>query len=151
IPEEPTGRQAMDALLHLRRTFRTFPFADAARVRDSGLGVEVVDPSKPAGLDESSFIVALLTAACRPSLQTAPGFLCDGPTFSGAGTGKGLLVKSICIIASGAPPSAFTGGHDAGEFDKRLTAALVEAHPAVFLDNFNAKELSSDILASVLT
>ena len=31
------------------------------------------------------------------------------------------------------------------------TAALVEAHPAVFLDNFNAKELTSDILSSVLT
>jgi hypothetical protein len=32
-----------------------------------------------------------------------------------------------------------------------LTAALIEAHPAVFLDNFNAKDLTSDILASVLT
>jgi hypothetical protein len=30
-------------------------------------------------------------------------------------------------------------------------AALIEAHPAVFLDNFNSKDLSSDILASVLT
>ena len=35
--------------------------------------------------------------------------------------------------------------------DKRLTAALVEARPAVFLDNFNAKQLKSDILASALT
>ena len=32
-----------------------------------------------------------------------------------------------------------------------MSAALVEARPAVFLDNFNAKELRSDILASVLT
>jgi hypothetical protein len=102
-------------------------------------------------MDESAFLTALLTAACRPSLKTAPGFLCDAPTFSGAGTGKGMLVKSICIIASGAPPHAFTSGHDASEFDKRLTAALVQAHPAIFLDNFNAKEISSDILASVLT
>jgi hypothetical protein len=102
-------------------------------------------------MDESAFLTALLTAACRPSLKTAPGFLCDAPTFSGAGTGKGMLVKAICIIASGAPPHAFTSGHDASEFDKRLTAALVQAHPAIFLDNFNAKEISSDILASVLT
>jgi hypothetical protein len=54
-------------------------------------------------------------------------------------------------VASGVRPSAFTTGHDAEEFDKRLTAALIEAHPAIFLDNFNSKDLCSDILASVLT
>jgi hypothetical protein len=110
-----------------------------------------VDLTKPAGLDESSFLAALVTAVCRQSLDLAPGFLCDAPNFSGAGTGKGLLVKAICVIASGVKPSAFTSGHDAEEFDKRLTSALTEAHPAVFLDNFNSKNLTSDILASVLT
>jgi putative DNA primase/helicase len=62
-----------------------------------------------------------------------------------------LAVKALCIIASGSKPAAFTSGHDGEEFDKRLTAALIEAHPAVFLDNFNAKELRSDVLASALT
>jgi hypothetical protein len=84
-------------------------------------------------------------------LETAPGFLTDAPNISGAGTGKGLLVKACCVVASGIRPHAFTSGHDAAEFDKRLTAALVEARPCVFLDNFNAKELKSDILASALT
>jgi hypothetical protein len=151
VPAEPTRNDVEYALRKLRETFRTFPFADAARLSDPGLTVEVVDPTKPAGLDESSFLVALLTGVCRQSLDLAPGFLCDAPNFSGAGTGKGLLVKAICVIASGVRPSAFTSGHDAEEFDKRLTAALIEAHPAVFLDNFNSKDLSSDILASVLT
>jgi hypothetical protein len=151
IPEEPSGREAKAALERLRFAFRTFPFADSERVTDPALGVEVVDLSKPAGLDESTFIAGLLTAVCRQSLELAPGFLCDAPSISGAGTGKGQLVKAICIIASGGRPAAFTSGHDAGEFDKRLTAALVEARPAVFLDNFNSKELKSDILASALT
>jgi hypothetical protein len=151
IPAEPAKDDAERALRKLRGRFRTFPFADAARLSDPDLGVEAVDLTKPAGLDESSFLVALLTAVCRQSLDLAPGFLCDAPNFSGAGTGKGLLVKAICVIASGVRPSAFTSGHDAEEFDKRLTAALIEAHPAVFLDNFNSKDLSSDILASVLT
>jgi hypothetical protein len=151
IPENPTEREATAALKLIRHTFRTFPFADAARVQDLELGVEVVDPGKTCGLDESAFLVALLTAACRPSLETAPGFLCDAPTFSGAGTGKGYLVKAICITASGARPHAFTSGHDAAEFDKRLTAALIQGRPTIFLDNFNAKELSSDTLASALT
>jgi hypothetical protein len=35
--------------------------------------------------------------------------------------------------------------------DKRLTSALIEARPAVFLDNYNSKDLKSDILASTLT
>ena len=70
---------------------------------------------------------------------------------SGAGTGKGLLVKAAVIIASGQRPAAFTAGHDKEEFDKRLTSALVAACPAVFLDNYNGKDLVSDILASVLT
>jgi hypothetical protein len=150
-PAKPTKNDAERALRKLRGLFRTFPFADAARLCDPDLAVEVVDLTKPAGLDESSFLAALLTAVCRQSLDLAPGFLCDAPNFSGAGTGKGLLVKAICIIASGVRPSAFTSGHDAEEFDKRLTSALTEAHPAVFLDNFNSKDLTSDILASVLT
>src|SRR5262249_37071914 len=107
------------------------------------------DPTRR--LDESSFLAALLTAVCRQSLELAAGFLCDAPNFSGSGTGKGLLVKAACMIAAGVKPSAFTGGHDAEELDKRLTAALTEAHPAVFLDNFNSKNLTSDILASALT
>jgi hypothetical protein len=149
IPERPTELDAGAALERVRQFFRTFPFADSARVQADG--IEVTDINQPPGLDESGFLAALLTAVCRPSLETAPGLLIRAPNYSGAGSGKGLLLKAICMIASGVRPSAFTSGHDAGEFDKRLTAALIEAHPAVFLDNFNAKELKSDTLASALT
>jgi len=118
---------------------------------DPHLGVEVADLSKPPGLDESTLLVALLTAVSRQSLDLAPGYLVRAPTISGAGTGKGLMVSALCIVGSGAKPSAFTSGHDKEETDKRLTAALVQAHPSVFLDNFNGGELKSDILASALT
>jgi hypothetical protein len=151
VPEEPTGAQAKASLCVLRRFFRTFAFADAVTVKDAILGVDVVDPLASAGLDESSLLVSLMTAVCRASLILAPGILATAPAFSGAGTGKGLATKAICIIASGAPPSAFTAGHDTEEMDKRLTAALVDARPAIFLDNYNGKDLKSDILASALT
>jgi putative DNA primase/helicase len=151
IPARPTEADARAALQRLRNFFATFPFADGVRVLDAKLEVEVVDLDQRPGLDESTFIVALFTAAARPSLELAPAFLCEAPNFSGAGTGKGLLVKAICVIASGVKPSAFTSGHDKEEFDKRLTSAPIEARPAVFLDNFNASELKSDTLASVLT
>jgi hypothetical protein len=151
IPEWPTTWDARAALEDLRRFFKTFPFADSVRMLDPKLGVQVTDLAHPIGLDESTFLVALLTAVCRPGLELAPGFLMRAPSYSGAGTGKGLLMKATSIIASGARPSAFTSGHDIEELDKRLTSALIEARPAVFLDNFNAKELKSDILASALT
>ena len=149
VADRPSEDDARAALLRLRRYFRTFPFADSERTVVDGIAV--TDTSKPPALDESIFLAALLTAVTRQSLDFAPAFLCDAPTFSGAGTGKGLLVKAIVIIGSGMRPAAFTSGHDVQEFDKRLTAALVEARPAVFLDNFNAKDLASDVLASAIT
>jgi hypothetical protein len=149
IPERPTETDARSALSRLRYFFRTFPFADGPRVSDGD--IEVIDITQPPGLDESTFLVALLTAVCRQSLETAPGLLIRAPNYSGAGSGKGLLLKSVCVVGSGVRPSAFTSGHDANEFDKRLTAALIEARPTVFLDNFNAKELKSNTLASALT
>jgi hypothetical protein len=42
-------------------------------------------------------------------------------------------------------------GSGAAEFDKRLGAALMEALPMFFLDNYNGAQLRSDLLASVLT
>ena len=48
-------------------------------------------------------------------------------------------------------PRAFTSGGERQELDKRLAAELIEAQPAVFLDNANGLALRSDTLASVLT
>src|SRR5262249_8397536 len=151
IPERPTKDDAQQALLVLRQAFWTFPFSDAATVFDRTLRVNVVDLSQPPNLDESTHLVALMTAVCRPCLPLAPGFLYDAPGFSGAGTGKGLLVKSACIIGHGSTPSAMTAGHDEAELDKRLIASAIEARPAIFLDNFNEGVLQSATLASFLT
>jgi hypothetical protein len=73
------------------------------------------------------------------------------PAVSGAGCGKGLLVRAICAIAFGIRPRAFTTGGARDELEKRLVADLIEAQPALFLDNANGIALRSDTLASVLT
>jgi hypothetical protein len=151
MPRRPTYAQAQAALRLLRETFRTFPFSDAPRRQDEALGVEVVDLDQRPGADESTFLVGLLTAICRPSLWLAPGFLVRAPEISGAGTGKGLLVHSICAIAFGVQPRSFTKGGDRQELDKRLASELIEAAPILFLDNVNSTLLRSDTLASVLT
>jgi hypothetical protein len=151
IPEHPTRVDAEAALRLLRETFRTYPFADAARRHDPELGVEVVDLDHPPGMDESASLVGLLTAICRAILWLAPGFLLRAPEISGAGTGKGLFLRAISAIAFGILPSAFTKGGDRQELDKRLASDLIKAAPFLFLDNVNGTMLRSDLLASVLT
>jgi hypothetical protein len=151
LPPHPSRADAEAALRRLREAFRTFPFGDASRCCDASNGVEVVDLLEPPGRDESAFLVALMTAVCRPSLWLAPGVLFTAPAVSGAGSGKGLLVRAICAIAFGIRPRAFTTGGERHELDKRLAAELIEAQPALFLDNANGLTLRSDTLASVLT
>src|SRR5262249_22092480 len=107
LPLKPSRAEASAALMRLRQTFCTFPFA--------------------------------------------PGLLLTAPAVSGAGSGKGLLVRAICAIAFGIRPRAFTSGAERHELDKRLAAELIEAQPALFLDNANGTALRSETLASALT
>jgi len=151
VPDRPSQADAAAALLRLRRRFRTFAFADPKRITEGGAPVPVVDLAKPPGADESAFLCALLTAVCRPCLWLAPGLLVRAPEYSGAGTGKGLLVRCICAIAFGARPVAITAGGTAEELDKRITSALMEAGATLFLDNVNGTALKSDVLASAIT
>ena len=151
VPEWPTKAEAEAAVLRLRSRFRTFAFADATRIQVPDCSVPVVDVTLAPGIDESAALVALLTAVCRPSLFLAPGLAVCAPSYSGAGTGKGLLVRAICTVAFGAPPVTITAGADAQELEKRIASALMEAAPAVSLDNLNATALRSATLESALT
>ena len=114
-------------------------------------GVAVVDTSTPPGRDESAFLVGLLTAVCRPSLHLAPGLMLRAAPMSGAGSGKGLLARCICIVAFGREPHAVTGGGSADDLEKRIAAELIEGGPTLFLDNMNSMALKSDLLASAIT
>jgi hypothetical protein len=149
IADRPTEDQARAALHLIRETFKTFCFADAV-IKDDG-SVAVVDTSVPPGTDESAFLVALLTAVCRPSLHLAPGDLFHAAPVSGAGAGKGLLARCICIIAFGREPHAVTAGATSEELEKRIAAELMEGSPALFLDNLNNTAFKSDLLASAIT
>jgi hypothetical protein len=118
VSARPTKDDAATALRLIRETFKTFCFADAETIDDGAGGVATVDTSKAPGRDESSFLVALLTAVCRPSLHLAPGVLLRAPPMSGAGAGKGLLARCICVIAFGREPHAVTAGATAEELEK---------------------------------
>jgi hypothetical protein len=151
VSAKPSIGDAAAALRTIRETFKTFCFADAQTIEPVAGGVATVDTSKAPGRDESSFLVALLTAVCRPSLHLAPGVLLRAAPVSGAGAGKGLLARCICIIAFGREPHAVTAGASAEELEKRVAAELMEGSPALFLDNLNNKAFRSDLLASAIT
>ncbi len=149
IPAKPTRAEAEAALATLRKPFRTFPFADAKRRIENG--VEVIDLVEPLCYDESAFLSGLLTAICRQSLWLAPGLLLNAPSISGAGTGKGMLVRAIGLIAYGMLARPFPPGNDRHEMDKRLVAEVIQGNSIVFMDNVNGTTLKSDTLASFLT
>jgi putative DNA primase/helicase len=150
VVDHPSEEEALAALHTLREAFRTFPFADSTLLRSED-GLEVVDLDEPPQHDESAFLVGMMTAVCRPSLELAPGLLLYAADTSGAGSGKGLLARAICSVAFGFKPRAFPPGKDRDELDKRLTAELIEAAPAIFIDNVNATVLRLDTLAAALT
>lgn len=152
VPARPTEDQARAALEEtLRPAFRTFPFADSKRVWDPNLGLELVDLTKPPGLDESSFLCGLMTAACRPCLHLAPGLMLVAAQISGSGSGKGLLVRAIGLIAFGLQPSGFTPGKGEGELEKRLGADFLAGGPMVFISNVNDAVLRSETLEDAMT
>jgi hypothetical protein len=151
VPKAPTKEEARAALALLRKTFKTFCFADAETVFDSEADVAVVEQERPIGHDESAMLAGLLTAVCRPSLDLAPAIVMEAPSISGAGTGKGMLARCMSLIAFGREPHAVTGGGDNKETDKRIAAELMEGNPMLFLDNLNNAAFGSDLLASVIT
>jgi hypothetical protein len=151
VPDRPTEKEARAALRRIRETFSTFCFADAPMMVDETTGIAAVDIDQPPGADESGFLNALMTAVCRPSLSLAPGVLVRAASTSGSGAGKGLLSRSISVVAFGREPHAVTGGYDAEELEKRIAAELVSGGPVVFLDNLNDTLFRSSLLASAIT
>src|SRR5262249_39094070 len=95
------------ALKTLRHAVRTFAFGDRITISETFLidgksvKINVVNLAQPPGKDESAFLVALLTAVCRPSLWVAPAVIVKSPSISGSGVGK-FCSCAVCR----SPPTA---------------------------------------------
>jgi hypothetical protein len=151
VPNRATRRLVEAALRRLRKRISFFPFANAERIAVADSAEGAVNPDLPAGADESGVLIAAATAICRQSLRLVPGVAIIAPYVSGAGAGKGLLARFIGEVAHGEAPRALTPGHSAEELDKRVSAELMTGSPMVFLDNVNATDLRSNVMASAIT
>lgn len=129
VPITPTEEQARKALEALWFPFANFPFVD--------------------NLAKAAHLAALLTAAVRASLPTAPAFGYDAPV---QGSGKTLLAQCVAGLATGSTPVLYPHitGSDDGEMRKRLFSALLEGQRTIVLDNILGT-FDSVALASMLT
>lgn len=128
ISDRPTPTQALEALTALRGLLQEFPFATP--------------------LDEAATLAAILTAAIRPSLPTAPWFHVNAPS---AGSGKSYLTSLIACFAAPEPPppSAFPATEE--EASKLLLATLLDAPAAVIFDNLTGDLYDFKSLCSAIT
>jgi hypothetical protein len=129
VPLHPTGEQALAALTTLWDPFKEFPFATP--------------------LDCAVHLGAILTAAIRSVLPTAPAFSYDAPV---PGSGKTLLASCISVIGTGTEPSAMPpiSSGDDEEVRKRLFAELRSGTRVILWDNV-VGNLDSPAMATMLT
>jgi phage/plasmid primase-like uncharacterized protein len=126
-PLAPTPADALAALRTLWQPFELFPFVG--------------------NVDRGVMLGALLTAALRASLPTAPGLALDAPA---AGTGKTLLARCIGILATGFDPAILPPAETDDETRKRLFASLRDGHRVILWDNVR-EPLGGAALDSFLT
>lgn len=129
IPEYPTPDQALAALEYLWRPFSDFPFCGP--------------------MDRAVHLAALLTAAVRAVLPTAPAFGYDAPV---QGSGKTLLARCVGILAAGEDPGVWphTAGRDDEEIRKRIFTVLRSGARALIWDNV-VGSFDSAAMASAIT
>ncbi len=114
-----------------------------------GVLLEVLDEvAFETDTDRALALAAMLTAAVRPSLPTAPGFHVTAHTY---GSGKSFLTRLISSLASpqNVPGVAFPG--DSEEMRKTLIALLIKSPAVINFDDLNGDIVPSEALKTVMT
>ena len=113
VPEHPTGAEVCDAVDALLEVVADFPFALPAY--------------------RSAWVAALLTMVARHAIAgNVPAILVDA---NARGSGKGLAVDTIAMIAMGDPMPRSPQPKEDEEMRKSVTAAAVADTPAILIDN----------------
>jgi hypothetical protein len=127
IPAEPSRTDAIEATAVLKMLVQDFPFVTDA--------------------DRSVWLSAMLTAPIRAMLSTAPLHGFDAPV---PGSGKGKLVDTVAMVATGRPASVFNQGRSEEETEKRVGSILMTGDLCINMDNCTLP-LEGDFLCSALT
>lgn len=98
--------------------------------------------------DRAHALALLLEAFVRDMiLGPMPGHMIEAPT---AGSGKDLLAEILLYVSTGGRYGVMAETDDDEEWRKRITTALLQAQPAIYVGNLN-KPLVSGVIAHALT
>ncbi len=128
VPTKPTRAQALAALALLRGLLTEFSFAGE--------------------IDLSAALVAMLTAAIRPSLVNAPMFHARAHM---VGSGKSYLCELITAFATAQRGTPTTFPADDEECRKLLLAELLRAPAVIEFDNLTGDLVAHKSLCTALT
>ena len=127
VPEHPTSQDVAQALARLWESFGEFPYAASG--------------------DRANTLAALLTPLMRPAIpRHIPLAVITAPK---QGSGKGLLIDGISTIATGRTATIQTAPSSEEEWDKRITALLLEGHTLITIDNVVGQARSRAYLGGV--
>ena len=128
VPHVPTRAQRETALARIEETIGEFPYVSEA--------------------DHANALALLLTPLVRPAIKRhVPLALLDAPK---PGTGKGLLADVVSLIATGSCAAILAAPEKDEEWDKRITAILLQGRTIICIDNI-VGTLQSASLEGVLT
>lgn len=129
IPENPTRRDALEALSRLREPFNEFPWKE--------------------GASEAAFISHILAEAARLAMETCPMYVYDAPM---AGTGKSTLQEMAARIVHGTEPALRPWVADEDEIRKSLYACLMAGDRSIWFDNVpDGIKIRSSVLEAFIT
>ncbi len=133
VKANPNRDDALRALGMLSDLIASFPFVES----------DIPDWNP----DRSVALSAILTAAVRRSLTTAPLHAFTAPV---AGSGKSMLVDIASLIATGRPAAVISQGKTEEEFEKRIGSALIAGDALISVDNCEIP-LGGELLCQLLT
>ena len=96
----------------------------------------------------ATVLAAIFTPLERAHLPLAPMFVFRSAM---AGTGKGKIAQAVSQLAYATAPATMTWGGDAEEFEKRISAILMQTPSVVLIDNANGVVIKGAILESMIT
>jgi putative DNA primase/helicase len=134
IPENPTRRDALRALVTLKRPLREYPFKFEVERGES----------RKHNRSLSGALCYLLTIVNRSAYDRVPIFGFDG---NRARVGKGKLVSLGSIMATGESAAIIRHSVSAEEFEKQLVTNLLSGVALIPIDNV-ARPLDSTTLCS---
>jgi hypothetical protein len=126
MPDQPTKKDALEALKLIEDLLKGFPFVD--------------------DVAQAVAISAIITPIVRGAFQVTPLHAARAPT---AGSGKSFLLDTVAAIAIGQLMPVMSTGASEEETEKRLGAALLAGQPLISIDNISG-ELGGDALCQII-